>query len=125
MDTLIYSEIEHKILDCFIGAQPLTNRQIEEQSELSHKTVTYTMSRMVEKELIETDGKRPAHYTRSRKGEDKLKAYARYARLQEQKRTAVQPARINVYGLPTLKLPTFYTRNDGNKAILSRGIDAA
>jgi len=125
MDTLIYSEIEHKILACFIGAQPLTNRQVTEQSELSHKTVTYTMSRMVEKELIDTDGKSPAHFTRTGKGLTKLKAYDRYLRQQELRRTAVQPARINVYGLPTLKLPTFYTRNDGNKAILSRGIDAA
>jgi len=124
MDTLIYSEIEHKILACFVGAQPLTNRKIAEQSEMSHKTVTYNVSRMVDKELIETDGKSPAHFTRTGKGLTKLKAYDRYLRQQELKRTAVKPARINVYGLPTLTLPYFYTRNDGNKTIRSRGIDA-
>jgi len=124
MDTLIYSEIEHKILACFIGAQPLTNRQITEQSELSYKTVTYTMSRMVSNGLIETDGRSPAHYIRTTQGQTKLRAYNRFKRMEELKRTAVKPARINIYGLPTLKLPSFYTRNDGNKAIRSRGIDA-
>jgi len=124
MDTPIYSKIEHKILACFIGDQPLTNRQIAEQVDRSTKTLKNNVSRMTSKGLIESDGKSPAHYTRTRKGFDKLIAYDRHLRIKEPELNKVKPAMLNIFAQPTLKLPVFYARNDGLKAIKSYGIDA-